>query len=100
MFWKTKKCVKIKIGKFTMSVCKFDGIKLQGLHFALHLGIAIVGQFLFGYGVLASIFVALGIEIWDGLKQTNKEGRPPEGFNFFPDLAFRVSGASALLLVL
>lgn len=98
MFWKTDKCIKVKTGKFTISVCKFDGIKLQGLHFVTHFGLALVIEILFGWGVFISLVAALGIEIWDGFKQHNKEGRPPEGFNIFPDLVFRTAGALLLYI--
>lgn len=94
--WKTDKCIKAKKGKFTISVCKWDGMKLQGLHFAFHFGFALCIEILFGWGVLISLLVALGVEIWDGFKQHNREGRPPEGFNIYPDLVFRSAGALLL----
>ena len=82
------KCWKKKLfnERFTVSACKFDGVKKQGIHVLIHLGLELV--FLGFVG-------AFGFEIWDGFKKVNREGRPAEGFNFFPDLTFRLLGAAA-----
>ena len=80
--------MKHTIKGFTFSATKFDGVKKQGKHVLPHLGLEMVFPFL-------GFLTAVGVEIWDGTKKTNREGRPAEGFNFFPDLAFRFLGATA-----
>lgn len=71
---------------FTFSATKFDGIRKQGIHVLIHLGFELI---------FVGFVLAFGIEIWDGFKKVNREGRPAEGFNFFPDLTFRLLGAAA-----
>jgi len=78
--------MKKTIKGFTISATKFDGIKKQGLHVLIHLAFELV---------FLGFVSAVGIEIWDGTKKVNREGRPAEGFNFFPDLTFRLLGAAA-----
>ncbi len=80
--------MKKTIKGFTVGATKFDGTKKQGIHVLIHLGLETVFPFL-------GFVTAVGIEIWDGTKKTNAQGRPPEGFNFFPDLTFRFLGAGA-----
>jgi len=76
------------------SITKFDSLEKQSVHMVIHAGIAVAGSFLSPIiGLVAGIVAALAIEIWDGTKKVNKEGRPSHGFNIFPDLLFRVLGA-------
>ncbi len=78
--------MKATIKGFTISATKFDGIGKQGLHVLIHLGLELI---------FVGFILAFVIEIFDGFKKVNREGRPAEGFNFFPDLTFRLLGAAA-----
>ncbi len=95
------KCKKLHLGPFTLSVCPLDSWRNQLIHFGIHLGIAFAVDLILllafaikgdaGLGV--GVFIAFSIEVWDGFKKYNKEGEPAEGFNVYPDLVFRCSGA-------
>ncbi len=94
-------CKKGHLGPFTISLCRFDSWRNQLIHFAIHFAIAFAVDLILvlafviegdaGTGV--GVFVAFSIEVWDGFKKYNKEGRPAEGFNVYPDLVFRCAGA-------
>lgn len=94
-------CKKLHLGPFTGSICPFDSWRNQLIHFGIHLGIALAVDLILFLGFViegnagpwVGAFTAFSIEVWDGFKKYNKEGRPAEGFNVYPDLVFRCSGA-------
>ena len=96
-------CKKLHLGPFTISVCRFDSWKNQLIHLGIHLAIALGVDLILllafvikgDAGTRVGVFIAFIIEVWDGFKKFNKEGRPAEGFNVYPDLVFRCSGAFA-----
>ncbi len=76
------------------SITKFDSWGKQSIHLVIHAGVTVAVSFINPMaGLIAGLGLALLIEIWDGTKKVNKEGRPSEGFNIFPDFFFRVLGA-------
>ena len=80
---------------FTISITKFDSWKKQLIHVAIHAGVALAVSFFYPLaGLVSALGLAFVIEIWDGFKKVNREGRQAEGFNIFPDLLFRAIGAA------
>ncbi len=77
-----QKCKKWTIGNFLISICELKSAKTELKHYLIHFTIALV------FGWKASVGVALGLEVRDG--ELNKI----EGFNIFPDLFFRILGAT------
>ncbi len=74
-------------GLFIVSICRFDSWVNQLVHLFIHLGIALLVDFIAGGGgMIASLIVAVLTETWDGFTSD-------EGFNIYPDLVFRFVGA-------
>lgn len=100
-------CKKWHLGPFTVSVCRLKYIKIQLQHLGLHFFLALAVDIVLGWfsiygnaGTWVSIFFAFLIEVIDGFRKVNDDGRPAEGFNIYPDLVFRCSGAFLALMVI
>ncbi len=68
-------------GLFLVSVCNIVSIKVELIHFVVHLAVGTI------FGFAGSLGLAFGIEIRDG------EVNRIEGFNVSPDFVFRAAGA-------